>query len=194
MWLEVMGKGSLVLDWGKGEKEVLEFDVDPENMTATGYFAREQCYALWIPAARITGDVHLLTGIFFESDVDALNTDHATNLHSLALTYTDLSTLKLDLNSELTALNFTESQIGQIIFPQQHGIRELVFRRAEWSTWPTVADLDYIIDNIHMNAVAENIRDGYVILDGSPVSAETASKLMGLQNSYGWSIDEIIVQ
>jgi hypothetical protein len=186
MWLEFTGKGSVTLDWGKGESEVIDFDVDPENATSTAYRFRDQAYALSIPPAKITGDIHLLVGIYFEADVDALDTEHATGLTELSFTEVDMPELNLATNSELTTLTFNNATFGEIVLPQQHAIRHLWIAPSPF--WPNAEQLDYIISNIYVNTIAGNFNDGDVTLNGAPVSQQSATMLEDLQNSYSWTI------
>jgi hypothetical protein len=187
MWLQFTGKGTVVLDWGKGEPEVINFDVDPERETETAYRYRDQTYALSIPPARITGDIELLVGIAFESDVDALNVYYATNLQELSFNETDLPVLDLSLNHELRALGFNLTSIGLLTLPQDHAIKFLSITPG-YDGWPSVAELDYIIDNIYANAVAGGRYDGYISLGGATVSEQAVADLTNLQNIYGWEI------
>lgn len=187
MSMEFTGKGSVTLDWGKGEPEVITFDVDPENETGTAFRYRDQSYATSLPAAKITGDIHLLVGLAFHDAVDALNTDYATGLTDLFFTNADIPKLNLNLNNELQVLSFDNSTINELILPQQHGIRTLMITPSEF--WPSTQQVDYIVSNLHYNAIAGTRRNGMVSLHGSPVSSETAIKLEELQNSYGWSIE-----
>jgi hypothetical protein len=78
LWIGFIDKGTIVLDWGKGEIETINFDVDPENETSTGFVYREQAYVTSIPQARITGDVHLIKSIYFEEAVDGLDPEYAS--------------------------------------------------------------------------------------------------------------------
>jgi hypothetical protein len=49
--------------------------------------------------------------------------------------------------------------------------------------------VDFIINNVHANAVATNITNGGIDLRGSAFSAQAASKVNELQNAHGWSIE-----
>ncbi len=186
LWLQFTGTGTVTLDWGNGDVEVMDFDVDPEDATGTAYRFRDQTYATSIPPAKITGDIHLLVSIYFEGAVDAINTEYAVNLSELSFTDADIPLLNLSVNSELTFLAFNNATIGEMILPQQHAINFLSIQQSPF--WPSAEHLDYIISNIYVNTVAANINNGSIFLNGSPVSGETATMLADLQNTYGWLI------
>jgi hypothetical protein len=186
MWMEFTGKGSVTLDWGNGNTEVISFDADPENTTGTAFAFRDQGYAISIPPAKITGDVHLLVSLLFEAAVDQLNTEYAPALSELNLTYGELSSLDLSLNNELTVLSISEATIGDLILPQQHAIRNLYITPSPF--WPSAEQVDYIVSNVYVNTVAANITGGDVALNGAPVSPEAATMLNDLQNNYDWVI------
>jgi hypothetical protein len=183
MALGFTGTGTVTLDWGREDDfEVIDFD-------GTSLFFREQAYALSTPPAKITGDIHLLTTLWFEYSVTELDVEYATALSSLALTQADIITLDLRTNHQLSQLEFYNTNIGELILPQQHSIKRLwIVPITDYTIWPSANDLNYIIDNIHMNAVASNIDGGYISLGGSALSEQTAGKLNELQNAYGWSI------
>lgn len=187
MSMELTGKGSITLDWGNGEREVIDFDVDPENETSTAFRYRDQSYATSIPAAKITGDIHLIVGLAFHDAVDALNTDYATALTDLHFVNADIPRLKLNLNNELQVLTFDNCTINELILPQDHAIRTLSITPSE--LWPSSQQVDYIISNLYVNAVAGSRRNGSVMLHNSPVSAESARMLQELQNNYGWGVE-----
>jgi hypothetical protein len=187
MWMEFTGKGSVTLDWGNGNKEVIDFDVDPEDETGTAFRYRDQSYATSIPAAKITGDVHLLVGLMFDDAVDALNTNNAIALTDLSFTNAEIPKLSLSLNHELQVLTFANSTINELILPQDHAIRTLLITPSEF--WPNTQQVDYIISNIYANTVAGTRRDGSVSLYGSPISSESARMLEDLQNIYGWTVE-----
>lgn len=61
------------------------------------------------------------------------------------------------------------------------------------SSWPSVNELDYIIDDVHANAVDTNIRETFeyvpqISLGGAAVSEQSVDRLTELENSYGWTI------
>ena len=177
----VMGKGSLTLDWGKGETEALEFDVAPED-EGNAHFFRDHDYATLIPPAKITGDLHLITSFYFDLPVTAVDLEHATGLKGITIVGSDLPSLDLHLSNELGWLQFFNTNIAEVILPQQHRIHELSMESSQ-------LPLDYVISNIHANAVAANIHNGYVRLGGATVSEETDSKLIELHKTYGWWLD-----
>jgi hypothetical protein len=185
-WMEFTGKGSITLDWGNGETELISFDVDPENSTGTAFAFRDHGYATSIPPAKITGDVQQLVSLLFDAAVDQLNTEYATALSKLNLTYGEISSLNLSVNSELQLLSINESTIGELILPQQHAIRNLYITPSPF--WPSSEQVDYMVSNIYTNTVAANITGGQVVLNGAPVSEKTDTMLMDLQNTYGWAI------
>lgn len=80
IWIFFTGKGTVVLDWGTGGSETIDFDVDPEDETGTGFAAREQEYENQMPPGKITGDIHLVTGFFFDSMIHSVNLEEATAL------------------------------------------------------------------------------------------------------------------
>ncbi len=186
MWLQFTGKGSVTLDWGNGNTELIDFDVDPENATGTAFRFRDQAYALSIPPAKITGDIHLLVGLYFEADVDALNSEYATALTELSFTEVDMPELNLATNSQLTTLTFNNATFGELILPQQHAIRHLWIAPSPF--WPNTQQLDYIISNVYVNTVAGNFLNGDITLNGAPVSQESATMLQDLHENYGWQI------
>jgi hypothetical protein len=186
MWMEFKGKGTLTLDWGTGETEVIAFDVDPADPTGTAFAQREHSYATSIPPAKITGDLHLLVSLLFEAAVDKLNTEYAPALTDLILTYGELSSLNLSSNNKLTVLSINEATIGELILPQQHNIYGLYIMPSPF--WPNAAQVDYIISNIYVNTVAANMTHGQITLNGAPVSSETSTMLNDLQNTYDWII------
>jgi hypothetical protein len=186
MWMEFKGKGSITLDWGTGETEVISFDVDPADPTGTAFANGEHTYATSIPPAKITGDLHLLVSLLFEAGVDKLNTEDAPALTDLILTNGELSSLDLSSNSKLTVLSINEATIGKLILPQQHNIYGLYILPSPF--WPNAAQVDYIVSNIYVNTVAANMTHGQITLNGAPVSSETATKLTDLQNTYDWII------
>jgi hypothetical protein len=187
MWMAFTGKGSVTLDWGNGEREVIDFDVDPENETSTAFRYRDQSYATSIPAAKISGDVHLLVGLGFNDAVDALNTDYAPALKQLYFTNAEIPKLTLSLNHELQVLSFENSSIHELILPDDHAIRTLFITPSE--SWPSSQQVDYIISNLYANTAAGGRRDGHVNLNNSPVSAESARMLEVLRTSFGWSVE-----
>lgn len=187
MWMEFTGKGTVTLDWGKGEPEVIDFDVDPENATATAFRYRDQSYATHIPAAKITGDVHFLVALSFDDAVDALNTEYATALTDLYFTNAEIPTLNLNLNHELQILTFDNATINELILPDDHAIRMLSITPSAY--WPNASQVDYIISKIYVNTVASNRTNGNIRLNGAPVSSESSTMLEDLQNSYDWSIE-----
>lgn len=186
MWMQFAGAGSITLDWGNGEKEVINFNVDPENQTGTAFAYRDQSYITSIPAARISGDIHLIIALGFDDAVDALNTDYAANLQSLYFTNADISRLNLNLNNELRLLSFDNSTINEMILPQDHAIKTLSIIPSE--VWPSSQQVDYIISNIHLNSIAGGRRDGTINLHNSPVSSESARMMQELKDWYGWTI------
>jgi hypothetical protein len=188
MWLQFTGTGTVVLDWGNDdEPEVIDFDVDPEDLTGTAWRMRDQCYVTSIPPARITGDIDLLISMVFEADVDALNVYYATNLQELSFNEADLPVLDLSLNHELRWLAFNLTSIGQLTLPQDHAIKFLSITPG-YDGWPSVSQLDYIINNIYVNAVAGSRYDGFISLGGATVSEQSAANLTQLQNAYNWEI------
>lgn len=187
MWMQFTGRGTVTLDWGKGETEVIDFDVDPENETGTAFRYRDQAYATSTPPAKITGDVHLLVALMFEDAVDALSTENAPALAELHFTNAEIPKLNLSLNHELQVLSFNNSTINELILPQDHAINTLMIAPSDF--WPSTQQVDYIISNIYVNTVAVNRMNGIVNLHGSPVSSESATRLEDLQNSYEWSIE-----
>jgi hypothetical protein len=187
MWMEFTGRGSVTLDWGNGDTESIDFDVDPENQTSTAFRYRQQSYATAIPAAKITGDIHLLVGLMFDDAVDALNTEYATGLSDLYFTNADIPKLNLSLNNKLQILSFDNATIHELILPQDHAIRTLSITPSDF--WPSIQQVDYIVSNIYANTVAGNRMNGSVSLQNSPVSPESATKLENLQNTYGWGIE-----
>lgn len=186
MWMQFTGTGRVTLDWGNGEKEVIEFDVDPEDETGTSFRYRDQSYITTIPPARITGDIHLLVALGFDDAVDAINTDYATNLQNLYFTNADIPKLNLNLNNELRLLSFDNSTIGEMILPQDHAIKTLSIIPSEF--WPTAPQLDYIISNIHLNTIAGGRTNGTIQLNGSPVSPQSAQQMEEMRTAYGWAI------
>jgi hypothetical protein len=186
MQLEVMGQGSVTLDWGQGEIEVIKFDIDPEDSTGTAIIYRENCYAISLPPAQISGDVHLIKGITFESTADALDVEYASGLQKLVLTDPYMPLLDLTNNTELRTLSIVGGYMGPITLPQQHAIQSLTI--SPGYNWPSTEQVDYLISNIYTNAVTRNITGGSIALNGAPVSQQTAMKLSELVNSYGWTV------
>jgi hypothetical protein len=181
------GKGSVTLDWGNGDREVIDFDVDPENETGTAFRYREQTYATSTPPAKLSGDVHLLVGLGFTDAVDALNTDYATALRQLYLVNAAIPKLSLSLNHELQVLSFENSSINELVLPDDHAIRTLDIMPSE--SWPSIQQVDYIVSNLYANTAAGGRRDGHINLNNSPVSAESARMMEVLRTSYGWSVE-----
>jgi hypothetical protein len=190
MQLQFMGTGSVVLDWQNGhEKETIEFNVDPENEAGTAFFPREMSYAVSIPTARITGDVHLLKGIYFDADANGLDARYATGLQILVFTGGEINHLDLAANNQLTSLRFNGMYyIGEVILPQQHLISSLQISMNSYDIFPSESQLNYIIDNIHANAITQNIGSGSIMLSGVNVAEQSVSKLIELQSDYGWSV------
>ena len=186
MWLELTGKGTITLDWGQGDVDIMDFDVDPENATATAFRVRDQSYSTSIPPAKITGDVHLVVGLNFEAAVSALNTESAPALALLAFLHADIPVLNLSTNHALTMLTFDNSTIGELILPEQHKITYLSI--APSAFWPGTEQVDYIVSNIYLNTVAETLNNGTLALSNSPVSEESGIMLQDLENTYGWLI------
>jgi hypothetical protein len=186
MWMHFTGKGTVTLDWGKGDTEVIDFDVDPENQSGTAFRAEGHTYATSIPPAKITGDIHLLVGLLFDNAVDALNVEFATGLKSLEFTDADMPKLDLSANSGLEALSFNNTTIADFTLPQQHAIN--FFSINEGELGPRSPLVDYVISNIHANTVAGNRMGGFMELDSSPISSDSKAKVIDLRNTYGWEI------
>jgi hypothetical protein len=190
MRLQFMGTGSVVLDWMNGDpKEIIEFNVDPQNEAETAFFFREMGYVVSVPPARITGDVHLLKGLYFDADADGLDARYATGLQILSLSGGEMDTLDLSANHQLTSLRLSEMYyIGKIVLPQQHQISNLEVYGVSFYIFPSEGQLDYIIDNVYMNAVTQNILSGSITLSGVNVSAQSETQLLELRNGYGWTV------
>lgn len=186
MQLEVMGQGSVTLDWGQGEIEVIKFDIDSEDATGNAIIYRENCYAISLPPAQISGDVHLIKGITFENSADALDAQNASGLQKLVLIDPYMSLLDLTSNTELRTLSIMGGSMGPITLPQQHAIQSLTI--SPGYEWPSTEQVDYIIDNIYTNAVTRNLTGGSITLNGAPVSPQTATKLSELVTSYSWTL------
>jgi len=186
MQVEVMGRGSVTLDWGQGEIEVIKFDIDPEDSTGNAIIYRENCYAISLPPAQISGDVHLIKGITFENSADALDVQYASGLQKLVLIDPYMPQLDLTGNTELRTLSITGGYMGPITLPQQHAIQSLTI--SPGYNWPSAEQIDYLIDNIYTNAVTRNIRGGSIALNGASMSPQTATKLSELVNSYSWTV------
>lgn len=186
MQLEVMGRGSVTFDWGQGEIEVIKFDLDAEDATGNGTIYRETCYAIALPPAQISGDVHLIKGITFENSADALDVQNASRLQKLVLIDPYMPLLDLTANTELLTLSIMGGYMGPITLPQQHALQS--FTISPGYNWPSTDQVDYFIDNIYTNAVSRNIRGGSIALNGSPVSPQTDIKLSELVNDYGWTL------
>jgi hypothetical protein len=143
-----------------------------------------------IPPVKLTGDIHLLVGFLFETAVNALNSEHAPALGWLTFNNSDIPVLNLSTHSELTGLTFVNTNIGDLILPEQHRITGIWIE--PHASWPSTAELDYIISNIYNNVVAGsptvNLNNGSVNLHGSAVSEQSATMLEDLQNTYGWYI------
>ncbi len=190
MRLQFMDTGSVVLDWRSGiPKETITFAVDPDDEAGTAFVSREMGYVISVPPARITGDVHLIKGIYFDAQANGLEVSSATALQILSLTGGEIDNLDLSNNTKLTSLSLTGMYfINTLTLPQSHDISNLLLSRDSFDTFPTETQTQYIIGNIYANAVAKNIRAGSIIISNVGVSAASADKLSELQSSYGWSV------
>lgn len=186
MQLEVMGQGSVTIDWGQGAIEVIKFDIDSEDATGNAIIYRENCYAISLPPAQISGDVHLIKGITFENSADAIDAQYASGLQKLVLIDPYMPLLDLTSNTELRTLSIMGGYMGPITLPQQHAIQSLTI--SPGYGWPSTEQVDYIIDNIYTNAVTRDLRGGSIALNGASVSQQTATKLSELVMSYSWTL------
>jgi hypothetical protein len=186
MWIEVSEQGMIILDWGNGETESLIFDVDPENMTATGYFARDHSYTSSAPPIKLTGDIHLLTAMWLETPLSTIDLKQAPGLRGLSLYNCKIPSLDLSLNNKLQWLGFYGSGFDLLMLPQQHSISTIDVSTD--GVWPSSAELDYIIDNIHANTVAANITNGFMTLTVNEISPQATEQITELQNSYQWYV------
>jgi hypothetical protein len=184
MWIEVSQQGMITLDWGNGEVESLMFNVDPDNMTATGYFYRDREYTGTAPAITLRGDIHLLTAMWIETPITSIDLQHATGLTGLSLYDSQLSSLNLSANNKLQWLGFYTSAVGQLTLPEDHAINTCDITSN--GVWPSASQLDYIIDSIHTNAVADNITNGFMTLNVNEISDGAVEKLVELESTYGW--------
>ena len=187
MWIEVSQQGMIILDWGNGEKESLMFNVDPENMTATGYFYRDRSYSGDRPLIKITGDVHLVTAFYLETSVSSLDLAQATALREIFITDSDMDLLSLEANTNLQAVSFSGCTFNALKLPQKHAINTLQITTN--GTWPSASQLDYIIDNVHMNVVAANIIGGYLDLTVNEISEHSTANINELKDAYGWTVN-----
>jgi hypothetical protein len=186
MWIEVSQQGMIILDWGNGETESLMFNVDPDDMTGTGYFMRDREYSGERPAIRLSGDIHLITGLFLDTSVSSVDVEYAPALQGISLTDSNISTLDLDVNTGLRWFSFVSSSIDILTLPQQHGIRDIMITTN--GLWPSSSQLDYVIENIHMNAVAGNFTGGTFTLEVNAISDQGTAHLAELRDSYGWEV------
>jgi hypothetical protein len=119
-----------------------------------------------------------------------LDPEYASGLQMLSFNGGEIPVLDLKNNSELRSLSFVSTYVGEITLPQQHAITSLSIEPiTDWTQWPSATQVDYMIDNIHTNAVAGNYRSGYIGLGASPVSAQSAELLDELRIDYGWGVD-----
>jgi hypothetical protein len=188
MWLHVSGKGTIYLDWGNNEVEVLDFDVDPENETGTAFFYRDREYTEPAPQIRITGDVHLFSGLALEAEVLKLDVSDAKELTNLTVTGSSLHNLDLSENERLDWLILEDSRADNFILPSQHQIRYINIGTYD-GAWPAEPQLKEIANNIYDNTVMFNTESGNFITRSTNISQQTKDILQGLVDGYGWNVE-----
>jgi len=186
MWIEVSGQGMIVLDWGNGETESLMFNVDPENMTGTGYFSREHQYDGTRSPIRLSGDIHLITALFFDTSVSTVDLEHASALRGITFSGSQLASLNLAKNENLQWMSFFNSVVENLTLPAQHGINNIMIESD--GTWPTASQLESILENIHANTETKNIVDGYCSFNVNEVSDNSTALLRDLKDNFNWEV------
>lgn len=184
--LEVMNEGTIVLDWGNGQKESLMFNADADDMTGSGYFVRSRQYAAAATPVRLTGDLHLITALYFDTPIASADVRYAIALKGISFTDCALTTLDLTSNKNLEWFSFFGSSVATLKLPAQHAVRNVMIESN--GTWPSAAQLDYIIGNVHANAVTKNFRSGFLSLSVNQVSASAKSMLAKLKSDYAWEV------
>lgn len=155
MGVEVSQQGMIVVDWGNDEIESLMFNVDEDNPTATGYFYRDHHYSENDRRpVKMTGDIHLITGLFIDSSISGVDIEHCTGLEGIIFTDCHLETADLSANTNLRYFSMLNSSADNFMLPERHAIKSVHIETD--GTWPNADQLDYVVQNIHANVVADS--------------------------------------
>jgi hypothetical protein len=183
--------GDVVIDWGDGTTTAHELDYTSKSHTyATGgsYFIS------------VTGDIskiNYFSSYYGDAVLDQINLEHVTELKDMRCALTESPTsIDLSHNTKLEHLDVGAArQLEHIELPTEHNISGL---NINGPNNLTIDAVNYIIENIHTNAVNKNILDGFFNLKKvfyeanspmvGPPSSESITKLQVLRDSYGWNV------
>ncbi len=190
----LQGSGNVDVDWGDGTVE--SFALGTNTYVEHNYAAKGYYYIT------ITGDITGITEFYSyygNGETSEINLDALTGLTSIRFGLT-LSPPVVDLsnNTNLEFVNMAGlTKLEQLILPPTHKIR---FILVDGPNGLDADDINYIINSIYTNAVANDIHTGIFGLSTNwagesepligPPSPEALNQLTELKVDYGWIISE----
>ena len=186
------GSGSISIDWGDGTVE--------SGTLGTNTFFGHEYTGSDVYYITVTGDIDNITEFYSyygNGRATEVNFDHLTGMTSLRFGLTTgPAVLDLTHNVNLTFINIANlPELEQLILPPTHNIS---FILVDGPNLLNTADIDYIVNSIHTNALANNTHDGVFGLSENwagenepligPPSPAALAQLVQLRDVYGWEI------
>lgn len=195
--LGLRGTGSLVIDWGDGTVETLNFAPDPSSPGAdASYVTPSHEYGLsgsndQSPVS-ISGDLDKIFAFesisVYANEIDPRNLSNLQTIYLYGLPINGL--LDLSSNSKLQSLSLEATYAWEIRLPESHDINDVLLSDLDGVLSESV--VDSVIDNIYRNAIANNITSGTMtILRPVELSAESAQKVQELVDDYDWAFSDV---
>lgn len=182
-WVHFNQEGGIVIDWGDGATEEINFYEFTEEEFRYAYRDHEYTTS-GTHTVRITGSLDQVTGFDF-SDLHAsmFNASSLPSLKSISFYASQIPLLDLSENTKLQQLGLTDVTINNLMMPASHDLNN-IFIEAIGNE-----QAEKIIASVYHNAVAKNIHNGSLSIDQlivDELSDEAKDMLETLKNDYGW--------
>jgi len=178
------GTGSILLNWGDGSTETLEFSPDdPITGISSGTISHD--YSVIPRVISISGDLDKIVS-YTDSPyyLAFINVTSLSELTELALESATLDILDLTKNSKLTSLTLTTTSIHDL------RLNNSILTTVSMDHFVSQDTPNKVVEEVYKNTVANNISDGtFTYSNGDvPLTDYALQLLEELQNSYGWEL------
>jgi hypothetical protein len=185
---------NLSIDWGDGTVQRVGDIRDFIDQVSHSYGREGQFFV-----SVYGSDLSSIQGLeFFYTDGSAneVTLDHLPNLHQFAMSFADSpEVIDFSHNPLISSISMSVSNVKRFILPPGAALHDVSL---VYQTGFSPASLSEIIHLAYVNAVTNNVRDGWLYLTDTPygfsliaypTNAEQAfQELRTLRDSYGWEV------